>query len=171
MAWKIVFRPFFHREYIKDNLQTELSCGIKCVQSHFQEFLEYEKWVGYLQKVNISPLQWMRSCQVCGWDLAECEWDPAECKWDLAECGWVLAECGWVLADCGWDLAECAWMRSSRVWMKSSREWMRSSRVWMRFNRVRVKSSWVLMRSRWVWKIYSPVKIERSICKQNWAVQ
>ena len=39
MAWKIVFRHFFH----KDNLQTELSCWIKYVQSHFQEFLEYEK--------------------------------------------------------------------------------------------------------------------------------
>jgi hypothetical protein len=43
MAWKIVFRLFFHSEYIKDNLQTELSCWIKYVQSNLHEFFEYEK--------------------------------------------------------------------------------------------------------------------------------
>jgi hypothetical protein len=64
MAWKIVFRLFFHSEYIKDNLQTELSCWIKYVQSNLHEFFEYEKWVGYLQEVNKSPLEWMTSSLV-----------------------------------------------------------------------------------------------------------
>jgi hypothetical protein len=37
-------------ENIKGNLQTELSCSLKYIQSNFQEFFEYESKAGYIQK-------------------------------------------------------------------------------------------------------------------------